>query len=65
MEVKTHNTTGGVAEELRVGGILQGEDTDEAWLVLDVDVVCQDELFLFRSYPYYSQDPYPAAKRSL
>ena len=39
MEVQTHDTTGGVAQELGVRGILERENADHAWLALLVKVV--------------------------
>ena len=40
VEVETHDTTGSLAEELRVGGVLQGEDADHAGLCLLVEIIC-------------------------
>ena len=40
VEVQAHYTTGGVAQELRVGGVLQGEDADHSWLSLLVEIIC-------------------------
>ena len=37
VEVETHDTTGSLAEELRVGGVLQGEDADIAHPQLGVE----------------------------
>ena len=40
VEVQAHYTTGGVAQELRVGGVLQGEDADHPRLSLLVEIIC-------------------------
>ena len=39
MEVQTHDSAGGVAQELWVGGVLQREHTDHAWLALLVEII--------------------------
>ena len=39
MEVQTHDAAGGVAQELWVGGVLQREHTDHAWLALLVEII--------------------------
>ena len=39
VEVETHDAAGGLAQELWVGGILQGEHAHHAWLSLLVEVI--------------------------
>ena len=39
MKIQAHDAAGGVAQKLWVGGILQREDTDHAWLALLVEII--------------------------
>ena len=40
VEVQAHDAAGGVAQELGVGGVLQGEHADHASLGLLVEIIC-------------------------
>ena len=40
VEVETHDTAGSLAEEFRVGRVLQGEDANHAGFCLLVEIIC-------------------------
>ena len=40
VEVQAHDAAGGVAQELGVGGVLQGEDAHHPRLRLLVEIIC-------------------------
>ena len=75
MDIKAHHPTRRNTEIFWEGGILQGEDTHHPRLVLLVEVVCKETKRMMTmnvnmgTFPTkrleISQDPNPAAKRSL
>ena len=52
MEVEAHDSTGSVAQELRVGGVLQGEHADHARLCLLVEIIWNQPVLIFISPSY-------------
>ena len=64
VKVQAHHTTGSVAQELGVGGVLQGEDAHHPRLCLLVEIICNQSVIISPScHPGHITRSEPSSKQ--